>query len=40
MLSVLEERGFPVNNIAAVASERSSGQSISYGESHILAVQS
>ena len=40
MLDILEERGFPAANITPVASERSVGQSISYGEKHVLSVKS
>ncbi|RZI46103.1 aspartate-semialdehyde dehydrogenase [Candidatus Finniella inopinata] len=40
MLSILEEHGFPAENITAVASEKSKGQQISYGEKHILVVKS
>ncbi len=39
MLGVLEEHGFPATNITAIASERSAGQSLSYGENHTLAVK-
>lgn len=40
MLSILEERGFPSHNVFAVASDRSSGKQVSYGEKDILTVQS
>ena len=33
LLSILAERGIPCENVTAVASERSNGQEISYGES-------
>ena len=39
MLSILEERGFPVQNITAVASEKSAGHQVSYGEKHVLGVK-
>jgi len=39
MLGVLEEHGFPAANITAIASKRSAGQSLSYGENHTLAVK-
>jgi len=39
MLTVLEERGFPSHNICAVASEKSVGKQLSYGEDDILTVQ-
>ncbi len=39
MLSILEERGFQNHNIFAVASDRSVGKQISYGEKDILTVQ-
>jgi aspartate-semialdehyde dehydrogenase len=38
MLSILEERGIPKDHIFAVASARSAGQSISYGEKVVLPV--
>lgn len=39
MLSILEERGIPFENVYAVASERSVGSQISYGEAGILTVE-
>ena len=39
MLSILDERGFQNHNISAVASDRSVGKQISYGEKDILTVQ-
>ncbi len=39
MLSILAERGFPACNIIAIASERSMGQRVSYGEDDVLSVQ-
>ena len=40
MLSILSERGVPKEQVFAVASERSAGQSISYGDDDVLSVQS
>lgn len=39
MLTILEERGFPSHNIFAIASDKSAGKQISYGEDEILTVQ-
>ena len=39
MLKTLAERQFPVDEIAAVASGRSTGQEISFGEKRVLKVQ-
>lgn len=39
ILNILAERGFPVSNIAALASERSANTEISYGEDHMITVQ-
>lgn len=39
MLSILSERGFPSHNIFAVASDRSFGKQVSYGEDDILTVE-
>ncbi len=39
MLSVLAERGFPIQNIQAVASDKSIGRQVSYGEEGVLTVQ-
>lgn len=38
MLSILSERGVPLENVQAVASERSRGGEVSYGEAGILKV--
>ena len=40
MLKTLVERNFPVSEIAAVASGRSAGSDVSYGEKRVLKVQS
>ena len=39
MLKTLVERNFPVSEIAAVASGRSAGTEVSYGEKRVLKVQ-
>ena len=39
MLQILADHGFPVANVAALASERSVGKELSYGEDDILKVQ-
>ncbi|MFZ4761755.1 MAG: aspartate-semialdehyde dehydrogenase [Alphaproteobacteria bacterium] len=39
MLSVLSERGFPVKEVVALASARSVGTEVSFGEDDILKVQ-
>ncbi|HUK09833.1 MAG TPA: aspartate-semialdehyde dehydrogenase [Stellaceae bacterium] len=39
MLSVLAERGFPARDVTAVASERSTGAEVSYGEDDVLRVE-
>ena len=39
MLQVLSERGFPIDEIAAVASERSAGREVSFGDDDVLKVQ-
>jgi aspartate-semialdehyde dehydrogenase len=39
MLQVLAERKFPVDEVAALASERSTGKQVSFGEDRTLAVQ-
>lgn len=39
-LQILAERGYPVANIAAVASSRSANRPVSYGEDDIITVQS
>src|SRR5262245_2141377 len=40
MLSILAERSVPLENVQAVASERSVGREVSYGEIGILTVNS
>lgn len=40
MLQILSERGYPAHNISAVASDQSGGHKISYGEDHVLSVES
>ena len=39
MLSVLAERAFPVSEVCAIASERSAGGEVSFGEKQVLKVQ-
>src|SRR5579859_730766 len=39
MLSVLAERGVPASDVTAVASERSAGGEVSYGEDDVLKVE-
>ena len=39
MLSILAERQFPVSEVYAVASERSVGAEVSFGEDDVLKVQ-
>lgn len=39
MLQILAERRFPVDEVAAVASERSAGKRVSFGEEQTLPVQ-
>src|SRR3954466_3168606 len=39
MLKTLPERRFPVSEVAAVASGRSAGQEVSFGEKRVLKVQ-
>ena len=39
MLKTLVERGFPVDDVAAVASGRSAGGEVSFGEKRVLRVQ-
>ena len=39
MLKTLAERGFPVDEVAALASGRSTGQEISFGDKQVLKVQ-
>ena len=38
MLTILEERNFPINNIFALASKRSVGKEVSFGD-QVLKVQ-
>src|SRR5258708_36051432 len=39
MLSILAEHGFPAEDVTAVASERSAGGQVSYGEDDVLNVE-
>ncbi|MGK9236502.1 aspartate-semialdehyde dehydrogenase [Inquilinus limosus] len=39
MLSILAERNFPVDEVVALASERSVGREVSFGEDDVLKVQ-
>ncbi len=39
MLSLLAERGFPVSEVVALASERSAGREVSFGDEQVLTVQ-
>jgi aspartate-semialdehyde dehydrogenase len=39
ILQILAERGYPAQNITAVASSRSANRSVSYGDNDILTVQ-
>ena len=39
MLSILAERGFPAEDVTPIASERSAGGEISYGEDDVLKVE-
>ncbi|MFN3460148.1 MAG: aspartate-semialdehyde dehydrogenase, partial [Oceanibaculum sp.] len=39
MLTTLAERNFPADEVVALASERSAGQQVSYGEDTVLKVQ-
>ncbi len=39
MLNILSERKFPVDDVIALASERSTGKEVSFGEDDILKVQ-
>jgi aspartate-semialdehyde dehydrogenase len=39
ILAVLAERGFPADEVIALASERSAGQEVSFGEDEVLKVQ-
>ena len=38
MLSILAERNFPVDDVIALASERSAGREVSFGEDDVLKV--
>lgn len=40
MLNVLAARNFPVSEVYAIASNKSAGQQVSFGEDHVLKVQS
>ena len=39
VLSILDERNFPVNNIYAIASQASLGKDVSFGDNKILKIQ-
>ena len=39
MLQTLSERSFPVDEVVALASERSAGGEVSFGEEDVLKVQ-
>jgi aspartate-semialdehyde dehydrogenase len=39
MLSILEERGFPVGKVYAVASERSAGETVAFGNKPLIVQQ-
>jgi len=39
ILSILAERNFPVSSVVALASDRSAGKEISFGEDQVLKVQ-
>lgn len=39
MLSVLAERGVPIDNVVAIASAKSAGRQVSYGDEGVLKVQ-
>ncbi|NCC21534.1 MAG: aspartate-semialdehyde dehydrogenase [Alphaproteobacteria bacterium] len=39
MLQIVKERGFPVDDVVALASHRSAGREISFGEDDVLKVQ-
>src|SRR5579875_3185215 len=39
MLKTLQERNFPVSEVAAVASARSAGQEVSFGDKQVLKVK-
>ena len=40
LLSILAERGAPIENVVAIASDKSAGRQVSYGEKGVLNVQS
>ena len=40
MLKTLAERNFPISEVAALASGRSAGSEVSFGEKRVLKVQS
>ena len=40
VLSIMAERNFPADEVIALASARSVGQEVSYGEDEILTIQS
>ena len=39
MLNVLDQRQFPASEIAAIASSRSIGREVSFGEDHVLKIK-
>ena len=39
MLQILSEREFPIDEIAAIASERSAGREVSFGDNDVLKIQ-
>lgn len=39
LLRILSERDFPISEVAALASPRSAGQKVSFGDHHVLTVQ-
>lgn len=39
MLSILSERGFPASEVRAIASSRSAGKEVSFGEDRILKIE-
>ncbi|MDP6884139.1 MAG: aspartate-semialdehyde dehydrogenase, partial [Rhodospirillales bacterium] len=39
MLSILDERAFPADEVVALASERSIGREVSFGEDRTLKVR-
>jgi aspartate-semialdehyde dehydrogenase len=40
MLNVLDQRQFPISEIAAIASSKSIGREVSFGEDHVLKIKS